>query len=83
MVFRRHNRRPRSIRCVPFTLVEVLVAMAVLAVIMLMLMKLLQGAQGAMSVTETNTRIYENARSPSMWVTRMMRSTRPMCLWPW
>ena len=53
-----HNP-PRS---AGFTLVELMAAMAILVVIMLMLFSFLASAQRAWAFTETNTRIYENAR---------------------
>ncbi|OPZ30402.1 MAG: hypothetical protein BWZ02_00787 [Lentisphaerae bacterium ADurb.BinA184] len=53
--------RPRPTRK-PFTLVEVLVAMAVLAVMMLMLFRLFAAAQNVWSLSAASMRIYENAR---------------------
>lgn len=55
--------RPRpSMRSSRFTLVELLVAMAVLSILMLMTFQFLDSAQRAWSLTNANTRVYENAR---------------------
>ncbi|NOY79554.1 MAG: hypothetical protein GXP31_00985 [Kiritimatiellaeota bacterium] len=45
-----------------FTLIEILAAMAVLTVLMAMVFTFFASAQKAWSITDTNTRIYENAR---------------------
>lgn len=45
-----------------FTLIEILAAMAVLIVLMAMVFTFFASAQKAWSITDTNTRIYENAR---------------------
>lgn len=45
-----------------FTLIELLAAMAVLLLLMVMLFTFFASAQRAWSATETNTRIFENAR---------------------
>jgi len=45
-----------------FTLVEMVVAMAVLVILMLLLFRFLAGAQQAWSLSKANTRVYENAR---------------------
>lgn len=57
-VFKKHSRK----RHAPFTLIEITVAMGILVLLMLMLFQFLAGAQNAWSLSQSNTRIYENAR---------------------
>lgn len=57
-VFKKHNHKRRA----PFTLIEITVAMGILVLLMLMLFQFLAGAQNAWSLSQSNTRIYENAR---------------------
>jgi type II secretory pathway pseudopilin PulG len=58
----------------PFTLVELLAAMAVLVLLMTVVFSFLVSAQKAWSLTETNTRIYENAQVAFEVLTRDLQS---------
>lgn len=53
-----------------FTLIELLVAMGVFTIIMLIVFQMLASSQRVWSLTETNTRIYENARIALDIITR-------------
>lgn len=57
-----------------FTLIELLAAMAVLVLLMMMLFRFVGSAQSAWSASETNTRIYENARIAFEVITRDLQS---------
>ena len=53
-----------------FTLVELLAAMGIFAIIMLIVFQMLASSQDVWSLTQTNTRIYENARIALDVITR-------------
>lgn len=57
-------------RVTPFTLVELLAAMAVLVIVMGFMFNFLSNAQRTWSMMETNTRVYENARAALGLITR-------------
>jgi len=58
-----------------FTLVEVLAAMAVLLVLMALVFSFFAAAQKAWTATDTNTRIYENARVAFTLISEDLQST--------
>ncbi|MFA4943652.1 MAG: hypothetical protein WC789_02995 [Lentisphaeria bacterium] len=60
-----------------FTLIELLAAMAVLVILMFALFSFFGTAQKLWSHTETNTRIYENARTALDIITRDLQATIP------
>jgi type II secretion system protein J len=67
-------RRQRSRLRRPFTLLEMLIAMAVLAVIMLILFRFFANVQDAWSVSMNTTELYENARVALDIVTRDLQA---------
>jgi len=65
--------KPRPVRR-RFTLIEILAAMAVLVVIMAALFQFLLSAQRAWTMTETNSRAYENAQIVFEIITKDLQS---------
>jgi hypothetical protein len=83
----RHQRGQRA----PFTLVELLAAMAVFTILMLMLFTFLSSAQRVWSATDSTTRTYENARVAFDLITRDLQcavasyrgdTLTPLYVWP-
>ncbi len=64
------RRRPSR----PFTLVELIVAMATFSILMLVMIQFFGTAQGAWRTSDANTRIYENARIAFEIIKRDLRS---------
>ncbi|OGV74249.1 MAG: hypothetical protein A3K19_14145 [Lentisphaerae bacterium RIFOXYB12_FULL_65_16] len=70
-----HATKRRAPRRYAFTLLEMLVAMAVLAVVMLILFRFFANVQDAWSVSMNTTELYENARVALDIVTRDLQAT--------
>lgn len=73
---RRTSKPDRSLRRRRFTLLELLVAMAILILLLGMTMRILSAGQKAQTAVETSSRIYENARATLEIITRDLQSAR-------